>query len=68
MLGRTYVERSKTVKPNEDGSMEFSFLEEIITPVYDVVAAVKCSYYLEMDGMCLLVSQILGLVTDKNTT
>jgi callose synthase len=39
LLGRTYVERSKTVKPNADESIEFSFLEQIITPVYDVVAA-----------------------------
>lgn len=38
LLERTYVERSKTVKQNEDGSIEFSFLEQIITPVYNIVA------------------------------
>jgi callose synthase len=39
LLGRTFVDRSKIVKANPDGSMEFSFLEQVIQPVYDVVAA-----------------------------
>lgn len=55
LLDRTFVERSRTVKPNADGSIEYSFLEQIITPVYNVVAAVKCSYFSKMDFMFLLV-------------
>ncbi|KAG0567651.1 hypothetical protein KC19_7G151300 [Ceratodon purpureus] len=39
LLERPHVERSTTVKPNADGSIEYSFLEQIITPVYDIVAA-----------------------------
>jgi callose synthase len=39
LLEQRYVERSKCVKPNADNIVEFSFLEQIITPVYQVVAA-----------------------------
>ncbi|CAK9227498.1 unnamed protein product [Sphagnum troendelagicum] len=39
LLEQPYVERSKCVKPNADNIVEFSFLEQIITPVYQVVAA-----------------------------
>ena len=43
------------MKANADGSIEYSFLEQVITPVYEVVAAVKCSYSTSMDVMFLLV-------------
>jgi callose synthase len=39
LLEKRSVERSKCVKPNADNIVEFSFLEQIITPVYQVVAA-----------------------------
>jgi callose synthase len=39
LLEQPNVERSKCVKPNADNIVEFSFLEQIITPVYQVVAA-----------------------------
>lgn len=42
---RTYVERSRTVKPNKDNIVDFSFLEQIITPVHQVVAAVSSSWF-----------------------
>jgi len=39
LLEKTYVEKSRTVAENADGVTDFSFLEQIITPVYNVVAA-----------------------------
>jgi hypothetical protein len=45
LLEQPYVERSKCVKPNADNNVEFSFLEQIITPVYQVVAAVSISLH-----------------------
>ena len=42
---RSYVERSRTVKPNKDNTFDFSFLEQIITPVHQVVAAVSSSWF-----------------------
>ncbi len=45
LLEQPYVERSKCVKPNADNIVEFSFLEQIITPVYQVVAAVSISLH-----------------------
>jgi hypothetical protein len=41
LLEKTYVEKSRTVAENADGVTDFSFLEQIITPVYNVVAAVR---------------------------
>jgi hypothetical protein len=43
LLEHPYVERLKCVKPNADNSVECSFLQQIIIPVYQVVAAVCIS-------------------------
>lgn len=41
LLEKTFVEKSRTVVENADGVTDFSFLEQIIAPVYNVVAAVR---------------------------
>lgn len=42
LLDKNYVERStKTIQLNEDESPEYAFLEQIITPIYSIVAAVR---------------------------
>ena len=46
LLEKTYVEKSRTVAENADGVTDFSFLDQIITPVYNVVAAVRSRCYL----------------------
>jgi hypothetical protein len=35
---------SQTAKPREDGSRELCFLEQVITPVYQIVAAVSFGF------------------------
>ena len=42
LLDKNHVERSTvTIKLTEDESPDFAFLEQIITPVYNIVAAVR---------------------------
>ncbi len=35
---------SQTAKPSEDGSRELCFLEQVITPVYQIVAVVSFGF------------------------
>jgi hypothetical protein len=59
LLDKNYVERStKTIQLNEDESPEYAFLEQIITPIYNIVAAVRdfgvsCFKNLEMCPICM---------------
>lgn len=42
LLDKGYVERStKTITITEDESTDYAFLEQIITPIYNIVAAVR---------------------------
>jgi len=45
LLEHPHVERLNCVKPNADNSVECSFLQQIIIPVYQVVAAVCISLH-----------------------
>jgi hypothetical protein len=51
---------SQTAKPSEDGSRELCFLEQVITPVYQIVAAVSFRFtflimHCSSRMLCLLV-------------